>query len=335
MPEVPVRKRRASAPGERIMLGRTLSVADHSDLLARAAAGRHWLRLDPAAVAAGYNRAGFLVEHDLAGHPLFRLEPLLQLCRRAPPSAIKYRFGVVPIDAHFDSSIATFNRNLTRADAIDRLEETRAYIAVYNPEKDDEYRPAIEGLLGELAAAIEPRGGRMNWFSSYVFISTTGSVTPYHMDREMNFLLQIRGTKTVQLWDPRDDRVMRPEERDRLFSTGRDTRAPYHDGLPSLARTFALRPGLGVHHPFIAPHVVTTGPELSVSLAITFRTPQSDRWSDAHALNHRLLEWGWHPGPVGRHAALDIAKAATLRTLRAAKSALRRGSATPVSASGE
>jgi len=30
----------------------------------------------------------------------------------------------------------------------------------------------------------------------------TRRITPYQMDREMNFLLQIRGTKTVPLWDP-------------------------------------------------------------------------------------------------------------------------------------
>lgn len=44
----------------------------------------------------------------------------------------------------------------------------------------------------------------------------------------MNFLLQVRGAKTVQLWDPRDDEVMRPEQRDFLFSYagGREAMQP-------------------------------------------------------------------------------------------------------------
>lgn len=93
----------------------------------------------------------------------------------------------------------------------------------------------------------------------------------------MNFLLQIRGRKTAQLGDPNDDQVMSPAECDHLFSHDEDARPTYRPALDALAMSFELEPGLGVHHPFIAPHLVRTGPQPSVSLAVTFRTPRSDR----------------------------------------------------------
>ena len=299
------------------MLGTTISAPRFKEILADARRSQAWLELDAGDVRARYNKAGFLVRHKLAEHPLFQLDELFALCRRAPHLA-KHRFGEIPIDAHFNSSLADYRKELTLDDAIDHLVEKRAYIAIYNAERDPRYTQAIEGLLGELGLAVEAIEGTFNWYSTYVFISANDSVTPYHMDREMNFLLQIRGTKTVQLWDPNDDEVMTPAQRDYLFSHAEDSRPTYRPSLAQKAETFELAPGLGVHHPFIAPHLVTTGPALSISLAITFRTPSSDRRSDAHRFNHRARRFGLHRLPLG-----DRGKAAVVRTIRRARGTLR------------
>lgn len=141
-----------------------------------------------------------------------------------PTGDVMCRFGVVPDNAHFDSSLLRYRKNLMLDDAIDHLEEHQAYIAIYNPENDAGYRPVIEGLLGEIAVATKPFEHCINGYSSYIFISARDSVTPYHMDREMNFLFQIRGRKTVRLWNPNDDVVMSPVERDHLFTVCNDAR---------------------------------------------------------------------------------------------------------------
>jgi hypothetical protein len=306
------------------MLGTCFTQTDFRNVLRRAEAAPRWLDIDADAMREHYDRAGFLVRHRLAEHPLFSADALFRLCRRMPAQAVKHRFGTVPADTHFDSSIERFRGELTLDDAIEPLVEKRAYIAIYNPENDPEYRPAIEGFLAEIGLAAQPFERFFNWYSTYVFISAHDAVTPYHMDREMNFLLQIAGRKTVRLWDPNDDVVMRPEQRDHLFSFDPDARPGWHDGLPARARVFELEPGLGVHHPFIAPHLVTTGQNFSISLAITYRTPRSDVMSDAHAYNDRLRRFGLGGIPVGRHPAVDVAKARALRGARAAKEVLQR-----------
>ncbi len=307
------------------MIGRFVSQQRYEEWLSTAERlPKRWLDLDPQVVASSYNRQPFQLVHRLHEHSAFALEALFALCRRMPASDVRHRLGVVPHDAHFDSSLERYRADLTLDDAIEHLEERQAYIAIYNPESDAQYLPVIEGLLGEIGLATRSIEQCINWYSAYIFISARDSVTPYHMDREMNFLLQIRGTKTARLWDPNDDLVMNPAQRDHLFSDGDNARPTYGPQLDLRAQRFELVPGVGVHHPFIAPHLVHTGPDLSISLAITFRTPRSDLWSDAHRFNERVLRRLHLPaGRVGRSSLVDGLKAGALRAARTARQMVR------------
>ena len=297
------------------MLGEVVSAAQLSDRIQR---GRRepWLDLEPDEFRRSYNRQPFTVRHRLAEHPAFQLDALRTLCHRLPRKLVKYRAGKIPHDANFDSSLDDY-KTLTFEQAVDGLEEHRAYIAIYNAERDAEYGQILGGLLGELAAHTESVEPGLNWYSTYIFISTEDAVTPYHMDREMNFLLQIRGTKTVRLWNPNDPDVMTPAERDRLLSFSEDPRPAYKDSLADKASIFELEPGLGVHHPFIAPHLVHTRSGSSISLAITFRTTRSDEWTDAHRFNHLVMRRaGLVPRTVGESALVDRNKARVVRAVR-------------------
>lgn len=295
------------------MLGRFISARQYTDLLALGReAAAPLLKFESDTLTSCYNRRPFLLEHRLAEHPDFSLTQLFALCRRMPSEKILYRMGNIPGDAELDSSYDRYKQGLTLGETLDHFEEKRAYICINNPELDAGFRPLIEGLLAEVAAQIDSLDPWISWYSTYIFISTRDSVTPYHMDREMNFLLQIRGAKTVHLWDPSDSEIMTPAQKDLLLAhTG--GRPAYKPSIESKALTYELRPGLGVHHPFIAPHRVHTGSELSISLALTFRTRQSDRWTDAHRFNARMRGLGLHPVPVGRSVAVDLAKSGLAR----------------------
>ncbi|MGH8156933.1 MAG: cupin-like domain-containing protein [Rhodanobacter sp.] len=295
------------------MLGEFISAGQYIELLAR---GRRevapLLKFDPETLKSCYNRKPFLVEHSLADHAYFSLDRLFALCRRMDPVHILYRIGNIPRDAELESSFSRYNKGLTLEETLDHFEEKKAYICINNPERDAEYRPVIEGLLAEIAAQVHPLDPQMSWYSTYIFISTQGSITPYHMDREMNFLLQIQGSKTVYLWDQSDGEIMTSEQKDLLLAHV-GSRPVYKPSFESKAMSFGLEPGLGVHHPFIAPHRVHTGAELSISLAVTFRTRQSDTLTDAHRFNTRMRKLGLHPIPVGSSRLLDRAKSGVAR----------------------
>ncbi len=312
------------------MLGRVVSSTKVGSLVAQAVRTQApWLEFDQQEFRAAYNQRPFTVRHRVTEHPLFERGAVAALCRRLPAEQVRWRFGVVPADIDFNTSLHD-RGDLTLDDALERMEEKQAYVMVFNPERDPVYGPVIEGFLGEIAAHTERIDPGMNWYSTYIFMSAHDSVTPYHMDREMNFLLQIRGTKTVQLWDPRDDEIMSPAEKDRLLADHDEPRPRYKPSFERKALTYELVPGIGVHHPFIAPHVVKTGKQLSISLAITFRTQRSDTWTDAHRFNHLLRRrTGMALGTVGQLDLVDATKARLMQLSRQARRILRQSHQPP------
>ena len=274
------------------------------------------LEFDPGVVVDSYNRRPFIVQHQLAKHPLLKLESLFALCRRLPRDSVQFRRGAIPGNANFDTSYDRYRDGLLLEETLEHFEELKAYICIYNPERDPTYRPLVEGLLADVAGAIADIDPVMTWFSSYIFISTSGAVTPYHMDREMNFLLQVRGDKDVLLWDPSDPEILSEADKDHLLFAFASWRPVYQPSFEAKAMHFEMHPGLGVHHPFIAPHRVHTLDGLSISLALTFRTLKSDMLTRAHSFNEMLRRLGMSPHAVGESDAMDHAKAVASDAVR-------------------
>jgi hypothetical protein len=295
------------------MLGKFISAKQYAGLVAQGHENvSPMLQFDPQLITHCYNRQPFLLMHRLAADPHFTLAPLLAMCRRMPADHVLFRAGPIPGDADIESSYDRYRRGLTLDEVLEHVEESRAYICVNNPELDLEFQPVIESLVAEVAAQIDPLDSRISWYSTYIFITSRDSVTPYHMDREMNFLLQIRGVKIVHLWDAWDHEILSSEQKDHLLAHMGE-RPPYKPSFESKAQVFELHPGQGLHHPFIAPHRVHTEAELSISLAVTFRTCRSDIWTDAHRFNARVRQLGLKPGEVGRNPLLDRAKCGVAR----------------------
>jgi hypothetical protein len=274
-----------------------------------------WLGLGAEGFTAQYNRQPFLIWHRLHEHPLLQRDAVFELCRRHPRSSVLLRAGKVPVTEDFARSFDHFGKGMDLEDALQHFEDRQAYIVINNPERDPAYRAVIEGLLGEIARSTAVIDPDITWYSSYIFISSAQAVTPYHMDREMNFLFQIQGRKQVKLWNPNDDAVMTSAEKDELLAYASELRPPYKPATESKAQHFELRPGIGVHHPFIAPHVVSTESDFSISMALTYRTRRTDTWTDAHRVNHKLRQYGGKPRPVGDAPRLDYSKATLIRNL--------------------
>ena len=265
-------------------------------------------RFDRETFRAKYNKEGFLFRHNLAEHPLLQLPKLRALALRTPPGDILHRAGKVPETTDFDHAHELHASAHSLQHTLDNLYESGSSVTINMPEKDPEYAPLIGQILREIKELSEPIDPGLNWSASYIFLSAPGSLTPYHMDREMNFLIHLRGIKTVKLWDPSDPAVMSEEQVDRLFGRFNVPRPSYRDALAARAKTYTLTPDLGVHHPFIAPHLVYTENEPAISLAMTYRTDGSDRVSRLHFINHYMRQMGLRPKPVGASQKHDEAK---------------------------
>ena len=262
------------------------------------------LDIDPETFRGCFDRRPFLIGHGLTNHPLFEFSRLMQLCRSLPEPSVEYNAGNIPISV---APERTPGNGLSAEETIRRIAECKSWLALKYVEQDPEYRALLHRCLAEVARHSEPLRPGMFLAQGFIFISSPGSVTPYHMDPEHNFLLQIRGSKRIHLFDGRDRSILSEEELEQHYC-GAHRNLTYRKSCEGTGWIFDLRPGFGLHFPVTAPHFVRNGPEVSVSFSITFRTPDLKRRRMVHIGNAFLRKHGLRPAPAGMHPRNDSLK---------------------------
>jgi len=262
------------------------------------------LDIDGQTFRAAFNRAPFLVGHHLAGHPLFSLRRLIELANRLPEEKVKYNGADISVATGLYRGPRT---GLSILETIRQIEECRSWMVIKNVELDPEYRQLLDRCLDEIWFFSEPIDPGMFRREGFIFISSPGSITPFHMDPEYNFLLQVRGKKQISIWDSRDRSVLSEVTLERFFSD-EENQITFKEEYQQKASFFELTPGEGLHFPVVAPHWVRNGDEVSVSFSITFRTPASERRRIVYSANAALRRKGLNPTPPGASAFRDLAK---------------------------
>ncbi len=263
-----------------------------------------FLDIDGETFRASFNRAPFIIGHRLARNPLFSLERLIELATRLPEEKIKYNEADISVDTGLYGGPRT---GLSVRETIRRIEECRSWMVINNVELDPEYRRLMDRCLDEVQMFSEPIDPGMFRREGFIFISSPRSVTPFHMDPEYNFLLQVRGEKRINIWD-RADRSVLPETALEKYFSDVQTQIVYREEFQQKASVFDLTPGKGLHFPVVAPHWVQNGDDVSISFSITFRTPASERQRIVHCANAELRRRGLNPTPPGASNFRDFAK---------------------------
>jgi hypothetical protein len=262
------------------------------------------LDLDPTAFRSHFGQRPFAVRHRLTQHALFSLPRLIELSQRLPASSVEYNAGDLPVSV---DPARTPRNGLSVEETLRRIAECRSWMVLKNVEQDPDYRDLLEECLEEVGDVTKTFCPGMSEQVGFIFVSSPGSVTPYHMDPEENFLLQVRGNKMMYLFDREDQSIVTDQEIEN-FLGGAHRNLVFRDDIQRRAQPFELVPGTGVHVPVTAPHWVKNGSEVSVSFSITFQTKASMKRTHAHRMNAALRRWGFIPGPVGRSPVLDAGK---------------------------
>jgi hypothetical protein len=255
------------------------------------------------------------VRHHLCDHPLFELPRLLHLAHTLPEDRVEYNSGELAVGV--DPAL-TPRTGLSIEETVRRIEECKSWMVLKNVERDPEYGALLRRCLDEVEALGHPDARQIDHREAFIFLSSPGSVTPYHIDPEWNFLLQVRGKKFMHVFDPA---VLGEQELERFYS-GAHRNLVYKDEYAAKMEPFELDPGEGVHVPVTAPHWVKNGPEVSVSFSITFQTRLSERRGIIYRVNHALRQRGWSPPPVGASPWRDAAKHVGYRLARRVRRAL-------------
>ncbi len=253
-----------------------------------------------------FNRRQFVFRHHLNDHPLFKLPRLIELARStatARPDDLYYDAGVQDIGQRWGTALAAPPVD----EMIDRIENAGAWIVLKRADTDPAYGAVLDHCMSDI---LEVSGRelerKMRRKEVIVFITSPNRLTTYHIDSENNFLLQLQGTKEINLFRPEDREVTPEEEIERFYSI--DTNAAiYKRDLQHRAEVLLMEPGMGVHIPVNAPHWLKNGDDISISVSINYHSYDSER-AAIYRTNYYLRRLGLKPTPPFRSPMLDHLK---------------------------
>lgn len=264
------------------------------------------------------NRSVKLVHH-LRAHPLLTLEALADLAGVLPDDSVECNPGELPIGIAPEDVPAA---RLGVVETIRTIERSGSWVVLKRIEQHPHYARLLHSLLAEVEPAVLPRTGAMLRAEGFVFISSPGSVTPFHFDPEHNILLQICGSKVMTVFPAGDESLADPRVHEAFHLGEHHRNLPWRDEYSALGRSVALAPGEAVHVPVKAPHWVKNGPEVSISLSVTWRSDWSFAEADARAFNHMLRRLGFEPKSPAPFPHRNLAKSIATRAIRKARKRL-------------
>ncbi len=255
------------------------------------------------------------LRHNFHEHPLMQLDKLARLakdlakteqCRFIKPGTQQASaFHHVPSDPDGRDIDEVFRR----------MEEPGSWLALYNVETDPEYRDFLREVTDSARHLVDREQTGMFNVGGFIFISAPPSITPFHIDRENNFWLQVRGRKTMNVWDHRDRMVVAAEDVDDFIVYASLENVKLKDGFRERSHEFDVGVGDGVYFPSTSPHMtscdtkwVKPGDGISISIGVVFYTDVTRRTANVHALNHVLRRLGLSPNPPGESLWLDRLK---------------------------
>jgi hypothetical protein len=265
------------------------------------------------------------VTHALSEHPLLQIDALVELGKRQQDRNLVRTHSA---DATAGTSFAdapSLHPNAKDAVAtLAEIEKAKAWMSLLNVQADPIYRRLIDEILDEVKPIVELRDPGMCYRAGWIFVSSPKTVTPFHMDHEHNFILQIRGTKRLYTWDP-FDRVVVSERAQELFHDRHSRElVTWSEDWRSRARVFELAPGLGGYMPSTTPHMVENGDGPSITISFTYYTDSTRQRELLYRGNAGLRRLGIEPHPVGTSRGRDRVKSAVLSGYSSARNAVRR-----------
>jgi hypothetical protein len=269
------------------------------------------------------------IDHTFHRHPLFQIDQLEALAHRLLPSK-QCRFinpGATQRSEFRHHAQSPDGRDL--ADVFRNITTPGSWIALYNAETDAPYAQLVQEALGSVKDVIEREQTRYFSPQLFIFISAPPSVTPFHIDRENNFWLQIRGRKIMSVWD-HHDRIVVPANVVENFIVDRSlSEVRLNDDIERRKQEWEFTAGQGVYFPSTSPHATRTLAEwsatedaVSVSAGIVFYTETTRQQAYIHSCNRSLRKLGGRPKFPGE-SRLDPVKAMLGKWVVASKRALR------------
>ncbi|MBK7539537.1 MAG: cupin-like domain-containing protein [Myxococcales bacterium] len=263
--------------------------------------------------------------HDLGSHPLLQLDSLIELGKRQQGrKLVRTHNAAATAGTSFADAPNLHPNRKTAAEMLADIGQANAWMSLLNVQADPVYRRFIDEILDELQPIIESKDPGMSYRAGWIFVTSPGAVTPFHIDHEHNFILQIRGKKRLYTWDPFDREVVSERALELFHDEHSRELVTWKEAHRQRAKIFDLVPGMGGYMPSTAGHMVENGDEPSITISFTYYTASTRDNEMLYRGNAALRRLGLTPKPIGQSASRDALKTAVLSGYTTVMSAVRK-----------
>ena len=149
------------------------------------------------------------VTHALREHPLLQIDALVELGRRLEArKLVRTHSDAATAGSSFADAPLLHPNRRSAEETLAGIAQAKAWMSLLNVQADPVYRRLVDEVLDSVRPMVEARDPGMCYRGGWIFVSSPGAVTPFHIDHEHNFILQIRGRKRLYTWDPFDREVV-------------------------------------------------------------------------------------------------------------------------------
>lgn len=253
------------------------------------------------------------VTHSLMEHPLLRFESLVDLARRLEPhGGVRAHNGTARPETDFAHAPDSHPIQSSVEDTIQKIEKSNAWMALHNVQNDALYRTLVDEVLDYVRPMVEPKDPGMCHRAGWIFVTSPNAVTPYHLDHEHNFILQILGRKTIHVFDPTDRSITSDLALEKFHYQRSRELVVYGPEIQKKAHVFDAGPGDGAYMPSTAPHWVQNGDNVSITISFTYYTQRTLAEKYLYRANATLRKLGLAPQRPGALPQLDRLKSRAL-----------------------
>lgn len=263
------------------------------------------------------------LRHQLADHPLMATERLAELALSLDPQHVRFHHGERRVCTHMGNMLQTDPTRQSLRNTLDNLHEAKAFVQILDVRGDPAYRALVDDLLDEVLPFLPLRDHQLLNRDAAAFLASPGSVTPFHLDHEQNFLCHIRGPKTFYVWDHRDRSVVSERALEIFYHEGKLREVIYQPSMQPKAQSVELLPGDCLFMPMGSPHAASTGSGITVTFSVLMNTRSSFDLVETYRANHVLRRLGVSPVPVGDNQVRDSLKRRTLGAVRRVRNLAR------------
>jgi len=246
------------------------------------------------------------VRHSLASHPLLQMDSLRELGKRLEARGrIRTHSDQAKADTPFNSAPETHPTGKRGTEALADVTKAAAWTSLLNVQTDEIYRTLVDEVLDSVKPMVDAVDPGMSYRGGWIFVTSPRAVTPFHMDMEHNFIVQILGKKRLYVWDPSDRSVVTERGRELFLSYQQRDLVRFHEDFRKKAHVFELEPGMGGYMPSTAPHMVENGDGPSVTMSFTYYTDSTRKRNLLYRGKTHLRRLGFDPSPVGSDPRRD------------------------------